>query len=327
MKLATLDDGSRDGQLVVVARDLRHAHYATAIATRLQQVLDDWNFLSPQLEELARALDAGRARHAFEFDPRRCLAPLPRAPQWVHGSSLNPLELARKPRNAALPAGFAVEPPMSQRASDDLQGACADARIADEAWGIDFGAGVAVVTGDVEIGVSPETALESVRLVLLVNDWSLRERIAAELAQGCGVVQGKPAAAFGPVAVTPDELGDAWRDGRVHLPLELRRNGSPFGRCEDGAGMSLHFGELIAHVATTRRLRAGSIVGSGTAGNPDASDGCCSIAEARAIETIRSGTPATAYLRFGDTVRIEMRDRDGRSVFGAIEQRVVGLGG
>jgi len=326
MKLATLKDGSRDGQLVVVSRDLATAHFAAGIATTLQRVLDDWNFVSPQLEDLYATLNGGKARHAFAFEPRACMAPLPRAYQWADGSAyLNHVELVRKARGADMPASFFQDPLMYQGGSDDFLGPCDDAPFASTDWGIDFESEVAVITGDVASGCSPDSALEGVRLLMLVNDWSLRNLIPAELAKNFGFLQSKPATAFGPVAVTPDELGAAWRGGRVHLALESRWNGERVGLCEAGPEMSFHFGQLIAHVAKTRRLRAGSIVGSGTVSNQDWSHGISCIAERRAIETLESGAPKTAYMQFGDTIRIEMRGLDGHSVFGAIDQRVVSV--
>ena len=324
MKLATLQDGSRDGQLVVVSRDLASAHFASGIATRLQQVLDDWNYLSPQLEDLYATLNGGKARHAFAFDARQCMAPLPRAYQWADGSAyLNHVELVRRARGATVPESFYVDPLMYQGGSDDLLGATQDAAFADEAWGIDFEAEVAVVTADVAQGTSSEQALESVRLLMLANDWSLRNLIPGELAKGFGFLQAKPATAFSPVAVTPDELGAAWRGGRVHLTLDSHWNGRSVGRCEAGPEMTFHFGQLIAHVARTRRLRAGSIVGSGTVSNKDWSHGWSCVAEVRAIETIEHGAAKTEFMKFGDSIRIEMMGADGASLFGAIEQRVV----
>lgn len=324
MKLATLKDGSRDGQLVVVSRDLTQAHFATDIATTLQRVLDDWNFLSPQLEDLYATLNGGKARHAFPFEPRQCMAPLPRAFQWADGSAyLNHVELVRKARGAEVPASFYEDPLMYQGGSDDFLGPCDDAPFGSADWGIDFEAEIAVVTGDVAMGTGPDAALEGVRLLMLVNDWSLRHLIPAELAKGFGFFQSKPATAFGPVAVTPDELGEAWRGGRVHLPLTSELNGQRFGHCDAGPEMTFHFGQLIAHVAKTRNLRAGSIVGSGTVSNQDWSHGCSCIAEKRAIETIQSGAPATGFMQHGDRIRIEMTGADGQSVFGAIDQQVV----
>ena len=324
MKLATLKDGSRDGQLVVVSRDLASAHFATGAASTLQRVLDDWNFVSPQLEDLYATLNGGKARHAFAFDPRACMAPLPRAYQWVDGSAyLNHVELVRKARGADMPASFSLDPLMYQGGSDDFLGPCDDAAFASTDWGIDFESEIAVVTGDVGSGCTADSALEGVRLLMLVNDWSLRNLIPAELAKNFGFLQSKPATAFGPVAVTPDELGPAWQGGRVHLALESRWNGQRVGLCEAGSEMGFHFGQLIAHVAKTRRLRAGSIVGSGTVSNKDWSHGVSCIAERRAIETIEGGQPKTAFMQFGDTIRIEMLGQGGQSVFGAIEQRVV----
>ncbi|MBL8308725.1 MAG: fumarylacetoacetate hydrolase family protein [Rubrivivax sp.] len=324
MKLATLKDGSRDGVLAVVSRDLATAHFAAGIATTLQQVLDDWNFRSPPLEDLYATLNGGKARHAFPFDPRQCMAPLPRAFQWADGSAyLNHVELVRKARGAEVPASFYEDPLMYQGGSDDFLGPCDDARFASASSGIDFESEVAVITGDVAMGTDATAALDSVRLLMLANDWSLRHLIPAELAKGFGFLQSKPATAFSPVAVTPDELGEAWQGGRVHLTLESRWNDRRVGHCEAGPEMTFHFGQLIAHVAKTRRLRAGSIVGSGTVSNQDWSRGYSCVAEQRAIETIEHGEPKTAFLQFGDRIRIEMAGRDGHSVFGAIEQRVV----
>jgi fumarylacetoacetate (FAA) hydrolase len=324
MKLATLKDGSRDGQLVVVSRDLSSAHFATGIASRLQQVLDDWNFLSPQLQDLYVTLNQGKARHAFEFVPAMCMAPLPRAYQWADGSAyLNHVELVRKARNAEVPASFYQDPLMYQGGSDDFLGPCDDAPFASTDWGIDFEAEVAVITADVANGATPDQALDGVRLLMLVNDWSLRNLIPAELAKGFGFFQSKPATAFGPVAVTPDELGTAWQDGRVHLPMRVRWNGKQVGLCDAGPEMTFHFGQLIAHIAKTRNVRAGTIVGSGTVSNKDWTKGWSCIAEKRCIETIEDGAPKTPFMAYGDTVAIEMKGRDGQSVFGAIEQKVV----
>jgi fumarylacetoacetate (FAA) hydrolase len=326
MKLASYKDGSRDGQLVVVSRDLGTAHYATGIATRLQQVLDDWGFMSPQLEDLYQTLNHGKARHAFAFDPALCMAPLPRAYQWADGSAfINHVELVRKARKAEVPESFYTDPLMYQGGSDDFLGPCDDVIVASEDFGIDFEAEVAVVTGDIAMGTLPDAALEGVRLLMLVNDVSLRNLIPAELAKGFGFFQSKPATAFGPVAVTPDELGAAWQGGRVHLNLESIWNGKRVGLCDAGPEMSFHFGQLIAHIAKTRNVRAGSIVGSGTVSNKDWSRGYSCIAEKRAIETIESGEPKTGFMKFGDTIRIEMKGADGMSLFGAIEQKIVPL--
>ncbi len=324
MKLATYKDGSRDGQLVVVSRDLATAHYANGIATRLQQVLDDWNFLSPQLEDLYTTLNQGKARHAFAFDPAMCMAPLPRAYAWVDGSAYLPhVERVRRARGADLPESLRSDPLVYQGGSDDFLGPCDDAPFASTESGIDFEAELAVVTGDVPMGATPAQALECIRLLMLANDWTLRELVPAELAKGFGFFQSKPATAFSPVAVTPDELGAAWSGGRVHLPLQTSWNGRPFGRVDAGSDMHFHFGQLIAHACRTRQLRAGAIVGSGTVSSQDAAQGCSCVAEKRALEMIEHGEPRTAYLQFGDTVRIELKGQDGQSVFGAIEQTVV----
>lgn len=330
MKLATYKDGSRDGQLVVVSRDLATAHYATGVANKLQQVLDDWNFMSPQLQDLSDTLNSGRARHAFPFDPRQCMAPLPRAYQWADGSAyLNHVELVRKARGAEVPASFYTDPLMYQGGSDDFLGPCDNIVCANEAFGIDFEAEVAVITGDVRMGVSPEQALDGIRLLMLANDVSLRNLIPAELGKGFGFVQSKPATAFSPVAVTLDELifngVSAWDKGRLNLTLQSTWNGRKVGLCEAGPEMTFHFGQLIAHLCKTRHVRAGSIMGSGTVSNKDWSHGYSCIAEKRAIETIQDGKPLTEFMRYGDTIRIEMKGGDGLSVFGAIEQEVVPL--
>lgn len=331
MKLATYKDGSRDGQLLVVSRDLQSAHFATGIAARLQQVLDDWNFLSPQLQDLYAALNAGRARHAFAFNPHQCMAPLPRAYQWLDGSAyLNHVELVRASRGAEMPEGYLTEPLMYQGGSDDFLGPCDDIAGMREEWGIDFEAEIAAITGDVPMDCSPEEGLDAIRLLMLANDVSLRGLIPDEIAKGFGFLRGKPATAFSPVAVTPDELGDAWQEGRVHLTLQSNWNGRKVGFCEAGPEMRFHFGQLIAHAAKTRRLRAGSIVGSGTVSNQGTETnghrewpkGYSCIAEKRAMETIQDGAPKTGYMKMGDTIRIEMKGKNGDSVFGAIEQEV-----
>jgi len=326
MKLATYKDGSRDGQLLVVSRDLHSAHFATGIATRMQQLLDDWNFLSPQLEDLYQTLNQGKARHAFAFEPQRCMAPLPRAYQWADGSAFpNHIELLSRARGAEAPADFMTDPRVYQGGSDDLLGPHDDAVFADTAWGIDFEAELAVVTGDVAIGTGADAALDSVRLLLLANDWSLRHLVSGELAKSFGFLQSKPATAFAPVAVTPDELGAAWQGGRVHLPVDVAWNGRSVAHIDAGAEMALHFGQLIAHLARTRRLRAGSIVGSGTVSQRDAAAGYGCIAEKRAREIIDAGSATTDYMAFGDALRIEVSGADGSSVFGAIDQRVAPL--
>jgi len=331
MKLATYKDGSRDGQLVVVSRDLSTAHFATGIAHTLQQVLDDWNFHWPLLQDLYDTLNQGKARHAFAFDPRLCMAPLPRAYQWADGSAyLNHVELVRAARHSEVPANYYTDPLMYQGGSDDLLGPCDDIRFADEAWGIDFESEITVITGDVPMGATPEQGLDSIRLMMLANDVSLRHLIPDELAKSFGFLQGKPATAFSPVAVTLDELGEAWRGGCVHLTLQSTWNGRRVGMC-DASPMTFHFGQLIAHLAKTRNVRAGSIIGSGTVSNQGVENqgqktwpnGYSCIAEKRAMETILDGKPTTDFMKFGDTIRIEMKGADGQSIFGAIDQRVV----
>lgn len=324
MKLATYKDGSRDGQLVVVSRDLSTAHYANGIATRLQPVLDDWNFLSPQLEDLYTTLNHGKARHAFAFDPAMCMAPLPRAFAWVDGSAyLNHVELVRRSCGAEMPESLRSDPLLYQGGSDDLLGPVDDAAFMSVDAGIDFEGEIAVVTGDVPMGVTPPQALECIRLIMLANDWTLRELVPAELAKGFGFFQSKPATAFSPVAVTPDELGPAWQHGRVNLVLQASLNGRTVGLVETGPEMHFHFGQLIAHACKTRNLRAGAIVGSGTVSNADASRGYSCIAEKRALEMLDQGQASTPYLQFGDIVRLEVKGPDGHSLFGAIEQTIV----
>jgi fumarylacetoacetate (FAA) hydrolase len=332
MKLATYKDGSRDGQLVVVSRDLGTAHYATGIASKMQQVLDDWGFISPQLQDLYDQLNSGRARHAFPFDPAQCMAPLPRAYQWADGSAyINHVELVRKARNSEVPESFYTDPLMYQGGSDDFIGPCDDVVVPSEAMGIDFESEIAVVTGDVKMGATPEQALDGIRLVMIVNDVSLRNLIPAELAKGFGFFQSKPATAFSPVAVTLDELGDAWDHGRVNLTVQSTWNGRKVGMCDAGPEMTFHFGQLIAHVAKTRNVRAGSIIGSGTVSNKGVTDangrtewpkGYSCIAEKRCIETIQDGKPSTEFMKFGDTIRIEVKGKDGASIFGAIDQSI-----
>ena len=335
MKLATYKDGSRDGQLVVVSRDLSQAHYATGIASRLQQVLDDWSYMAPQLQDLYHQLNSGKAVHAFAFDPRQCMAPLPRAYQWADGSAyINHVELVRQARGAEVPANFYTDPLMYQGGSDDFLGPCDDVVVPSESMGIDFEAEIAVITADVPMGATPERALGGVRLVMLANDVSLRNLIPNELSKGFGFFQSKPATAFSPVAVTLDELGDAWRGGRLHLTLQSTWNGRKVGMCDAGEDMSFHFGQLIAHICKTRNVRAGSIVGSGTVSNKGVEQngrmewpkGYSCIAEKRCIETIQDGKPTTEFMKFGDTIRIEVKGKDGASIFGAIDQEIAAPG-
>ena len=258
MKLATYKDGSRDGQLVVVSRDLSTAHYATGIANKLQQVLDDWGFIAPQLVDLYETLNLGKTRHAFPFDPAMCMAPLPRAYQWADGSAyINHVELVRAARSSEVPESYYKDPLMYQGGSDDFMGAQDDVVCASEDFGIDFEAEIAVITSDVAMQSTPDEALEGIRLVMLANDVSLRNLIPNELAKGFGFLQGKPATAFSPVAVTLDELGSAWDNGRVNLTVQSTWNGRKVGMCEAGPEMTFHFGQLIAHICKTRNVRAG----------------------------------------------------------------------
>ena len=333
MKLGSLK-GGRDGRLVVVSRDLAWCADAGHIAPTLQAALDDWARIAPQLELLATDLAHGVIPRD-RFHEREAAAPLPRAYQWADGSAyVNHVELVRKARGAEMPASFWTDPLMYQGGSDEMLGPRDPIPLADEAWGCDLEAEIVVVTGDVPRGASREEGLAAVRLIGLVNDVSLRNLIPAELAKGFGFVQSKPASALSPVLVTPDELGDAWADGRLKGVLKVDLNGAPFGRADAGEDMTFDFGTLIAHLAKTRNLGAGTIIGSGTVSNRDADGGpgkpvdrggkgySC-LAEIRTVETILDGAAATPFLKAGDTVRIWMEDAEGRSIFGAIEQSVV----
>ncbi|HNB28022.1 MAG TPA: fumarylacetoacetate hydrolase family protein [Alphaproteobacteria bacterium] len=334
MKLASLKSDGRDGRLHLVSRDLARAIPARAAPT-LQAALDSWREIAPLLQVEAVELEHGRRGDAIAFDPAACASPLPRAYQWADGSAyVNHVELVRKARGAEMPASFWTDPLMYQGGSDSFLGPRDPIAMADEAWGIDFEAEIAVVTDDVPMGIGAERALGHVRLLMLVNDVSLRNLIPGELAKGFGFFQSKPSSALSPVAVTPDELGNTWRGGKLHLPLRSRLNGEPFGHPDAGTDMTFHFGQLIAHAARTRPLCAGTIIGSGTVSNKGADGGpgrpvaaggagyAC-IAEQRTVETLLNGQPTTPFLRFGDRVRIEMLDERGASIFGAIEQDVV----
>jgi fumarylacetoacetate (FAA) hydrolase len=333
MKLGSLP-GGRDGRLAVVSRDLAWCADATHIAPTLQAALDDWEQLAPLLELLATDLEHG-AIPRDRFHEREALAPLPRAYQWADGSAyVNHVQLVRKARGAEMPESFWTDPLMYQGASDEMLSPRAPIPLPDESWGCDLEAEVVVVTGDVPRGVSREEALGHIRLVGLVNDVSLRNLIPAELAKGFGFLQSKPASALSPVLVTPDELGERWRDGKLHGPLKVDLNGKPFGRADAGIDMTFDFGTLVAHLARTRNLGAGSIVGSGTVSNRDSDGGpgkpidqgglgySC-IAEVRTVETILEGAAGTGFLSHGDTVRIWMDDDRGHPIFGVIEQVVV----
>ncbi len=333
MKLASLKAGGRDGTLVVVSRDLTRAIPVPAVARTLQSALDEWEALAPKLEEAYRALNADPAS-GRPFDPAEAASPLPRAYQWADGSAyVNHVELVRKARGAEMPPSFWTDPLMYQGCSDGFLAPMDPIPAATEEWGVDFEAEIAVVTGDVPMGVSAGAARGHVRLLMLVNDVSLRNLIPAELGKGFGFFQSKPASSFSPVAVTPEELGEAWDGAKLHRPLVTTLNGEPFGRPDAGIDMTFDFPTLIAHAAKTRHLAAGSIVGSGTVSNkldggpgkPVGAGGVgySCLAELRTIETIEHGAPKTPFLRFGDRVRIELFDAAGASVFGAIEQEMV----
>jgi fumarylacetoacetate (FAA) hydrolase len=337
MKLATLKDVTRDGKLVAVSRDLTRCSDVGHIARSLQEALDDWRYMSRRLEEVAKGLEHD-AQPTLRFHEHDAMSPLPRAYQWADGSAyVNHVELVRKARGAEMPESFWTDPLMYQGGSDSFLAPRDPIPLADEAWGIDMEGEIAVIVDDVPMGASAEQAGKAIRLVMLANDVSLRGLIPGELAKGFGFFQSKPSTAFSPVAVTPDELGDAWDGGRLHLPLNVDLNGAPFGRANAGIDMTFDFPTLIAHAAKTRPLGAGTIIGSGTVSNKldggpgktvsEGGAGYSCIAELRMIETIDTGEPTTPFLHFGDTVRIEMKDGAGQSIFGAIEQTVQPYGG
>lgn len=323
MKLGSLKEGGRDGTLIVVSRDLARAVRADGIAPTLQRALEDWSNVAPRLNALYAQLEAGDAPGAFDLDMTRLAAPLPRAYEFVDGSAYLPhVERVRRARGAQVPESFYVDPLMYQAVSAGFYGPRDPVRVPSEDYGIDLEAEVVVVTDDVPMAVTPEEAAGHIQLVGLVNDVSLRNLIPDELAKGFGFLQSKPRSALSPVFVTPDELGDAWKDCKVHLPLVTHVNGEWFGAPEAGVDMQFSFAQLVAHAARTRPLSAGTIVGSGTVANEDTSLGASCFAERRTVETLEHGKPLTPFMKFGDTVRIEMRDREGRDIFGAIEQRI-----
>lgn len=323
MKLASRKAGGRDGQLVVVDRTLSHFVAVPDIAPTLQAALDQWSEAEPLLRDIATAVESGKHSDLRPFDPRDCAAPLPRAYHWADGSAyVNHIELVRKARGADMPGQFWTDPLIYQGGSDDLLGACDDVRFVSEEHGIDLEAEVAVITDDVPIGTRAEQVEPHIKLLTLVNDWTLRNLVPAELAKGFGFYQSKPATGFAPVAITPDELGTAWHGGKVHLPLISHINGKRFGSPNAGVDMTFGFHQIVAHAARTRRLGAGTLVGSGTVSNTDRSTGSSCLAELRALEMIEHGAARTPFLSFGDRVRIEMLDARGASLFGAIEQRV-----
>jgi len=335
VKLAALK-GGRDGNLVIVSRDLTRFVSAASIAPTLQAALDDWANTAPQLEALAAELEDGSS--GDPFDQSACASPLPRAYQWADGSAyVNHVELVRKARGAEMPDSFWTDPLMYQGGSDSFLAPRDDIPMADEAWGIDFEAEVAVITDDVPMGVTAADAGKYIRLIMIVNDVSLRGLIPGELGKGFGFFQSKPSSAFSPTAVTPDELGSAWRDNKVHLPLQSTLNDELFGKPEAGIDMTFDFGQLVAHAAKSRPLGAGTIIGSGTVSNKldggpgkavsEGGVGYSCIAEQRTIETIQNGSPTTSFMQFGDRIRIEMNNDNGESIFGAIDQTVVRYAG
>jgi fumarylacetoacetate (FAA) hydrolase len=324
MKLATLKEGGRDGTLIVVDRGLTRAVRATGIVPTLQKAIEDWTSLSPRLAALSEQLRDGKAPGSFDLDTAALAAPLPRAFQWADGSAyVVHVELVRKARGVEMPPSFWTDPLMYQGGSDSFVGPNDEIELEDEAWGIDFEGEIGVIVDDVPMGTSAAAARRHIKLVTILNDVSLRNVIVTELAKGFGFFHGKPATAFAPVAVTPDELGEAWDGGKLDLPLISTLNGKEFGHPNAATDLTFDFGQLIAHAARTRHLEAGTVVGSGTVANRDPSAGCSCIAERRVRETIDNGKPATPFMKFGDRVRIEMFDRAGHSIFGAIDQRVV----
>lgn len=333
MKLASIKNQTRDGKLVVVSKDLSRYIPVPDIAETMQQALDNWAVVEGQLKEVYQALTQGELADALAFEAGQCESPLPRAYQWADGSAyVNHVELVRKARGAEIPESFWTDPLMYQGGSDDFIGPEDDVLLPSDEWGVDFEAEVAVITDDVPMGVSSDNAGDYVRLVMLVNDVSLRGLIPGELAKGFGFFQSKPASAFTPVAVTPDELGSHWRDSKLHLPLLSEYNGKAFGKPQAGEDMTFNFAQLIAHAAKTRNLGAGAVIGSGTVSNKQGTQwgtsieeggvGYSCIAEVRMIETIRDGKPSTSFMKFGDTIKIEMFDEDGNNLFGSIEQKI-----
>jgi fumarylacetoacetate (FAA) hydrolase len=323
MKLASLKSGGRDGTLIVVDKKLQNAVKVAEIAATLQQALENWSLAEPKLKSVSESLHAGKAAGSFKLEVKDLAAVLPRAPQFVDGSAyLAHVERVRKARGAEMPPSFLHDPLMYQAVSDGFLPPTDPIRMGDEAWGIDFESEVGVVVDDVPMGVSAADAAKHIKLLLLINDVSLRNLIPDELAKGFGFLQSKPRSALSPVALSPDELGTAWNDGKVHLPLVTHLNGKLFGEPQAGVDMQFSFPQLIAHAAKTRPLAAGSIVGSGTVANQDESKGSSCLAETRVLEVIKTGKAVTPFMKFGDRVRIEMQDGKGESLFGAIEQTV-----
>jgi fumarylacetoacetate (FAA) hydrolase len=322
MKLASLNLG-RDGQLVVVDSLMQRYVTAADIAPTLQAALDNWNSCKTALQDLFKQLETGQIT-GQAFTVSTCASPLPRAFHWADGSAyVNHVELVRKARNAEMPASFWTDPLIYQGGSDTFLGPCEDIAMADPSWGIDFEAEVAVIVDDVPMGVSAENARGHIKLVMLVNDVSLRNLIPGELGKGFGFYQAKPSSAFSPVAVSPETLGTAWDGAKLHLPLRAVLNGNLIGQPNAGVDMTFDFGQLIAHAAKTRPLCAGTIIGSGTVSNLDRSNGSCCLAEVRMLEIITNGSPSTDFMQFGDRIQIDMHDNNGHSIFGQINQQVV----
>ena len=323
MKLASLKAGGRDGTLIVVSRDLSRGVSAASVAPTLQRALEDWSNCAPRLNALSEQLNAGKADEAFDIDMQALAAPLPRAYEFVDGSAYLPhVERVRRARGADVPESFYVDPLMYQATSAGFLGPRDPVLAQSEDWGIDLEAEVIVVTDDVPMGASPELAAEHIQLVGVINDVSLRGLIPGELAKGFGFLQSKPRSALSPVLVTPDELGDNWRDSKLHLPMRTWINDEWFGAAECGVDMQFNFGQLLAHVAKSRPLSAGTIVGSGTIANEDTGKGASCLAEQRTVETLRDGKPSTPFLKFGDRIRIDVLDGDGKTIFGDIDQVV-----
>jgi fumarylacetoacetate (FAA) hydrolase len=324
MKLATLKSTSRDGELVLVDKSLTRAIKVGAIAPHLQYALDNWDDIAPKLTTLYNKLNEGNVENSFSFIPSDCEAPLPRAYQWVDGSAyVNHVELVRKARGAEMPQNFWTDPLMYQGGSDTFLGPNDDVLVTSEDYGIDFESEVVIITDDVPMAITPQEATKHIKLIMLVNDVSLRNLIPAEIGKGFGFLHSKPSSSFTPVAITPDELGAAFKDNKIHLPLVSHLNNELFGQPNAGIDMTFCFGTLIAHAAKTRKLGAGTLIGSGTVSNTDRSSGSSCLAERRMLEIIEHGKPKTSFMHFGDTIRIEMFDEKGASLFGAIDQKIV----
>ncbi|MGG5601139.1 fumarylacetoacetate hydrolase family protein [Myroides sp. C8-3] len=323
MKLASINNGTRDGQLVVVTRDLTKAVAVSDIATTMQEALDQWETKEALLKEVYENLNAGKLSNTIDFTTAKVMAPIPRAYHWADGSAyVTHVELVRKARNAELPESFWTDPLMYMGASDAFIGATDDIEIEKEEWGIDFESEVAVITDDVPPGVDAQTALQHIKLITILNDVSLRNLIPAELGKQFGFYQSKPWTAFAPVVVTPDELGGDWKEGKLHLPLHSTLNGALVGSPNAGVDMTFNFGQLIAHAAKTRSLMAGTVIGSGTVANQGSPTGSSCLAEVRCLETIKDGKPSTPFMQFGDRIEIEMMDKEGKTIFGRINQVV-----